>query len=206
MIGHLGSRVSALLDGQLSPEESERLWRHVHACGQCREEVEHQGWVKTQLAGFALQAPAPAAPSHLAGALVSCAVGNVSVDQQGDQLPARSARPTAVVVGVGTMGVAFVGMLAMSVPAQAPSADRRGPVNSVSRVLGDGSTPAAQERRLGGQRTGGQTPASVRSQRATPSTGSQQSGVVATSLVAVQRTAGFGQIPLVNSPWATIAR
>ncbi len=31
VIGHLGHRVSALLDGQLPPEEAERAWAHVHA-------------------------------------------------------------------------------------------------------------------------------------------------------------------------------
>ena len=31
-VGHLGTRVSALLDGQLSPEETERAWAHVHTC------------------------------------------------------------------------------------------------------------------------------------------------------------------------------
>ena len=30
-MAHLGTRISALLDGQLSPEEAERAWEHVHA-------------------------------------------------------------------------------------------------------------------------------------------------------------------------------
>ena len=47
---HLGSRVSALLDGRLSPEEEERCWAHVHACHACRDLVEQEGRVKTQLA------------------------------------------------------------------------------------------------------------------------------------------------------------
>ena len=45
---HLGSRVSALVDGRLAPEEEERCWNHVHACHACRDLVEHEGWVKTQ--------------------------------------------------------------------------------------------------------------------------------------------------------------
>ena len=52
VIGHLGSRVSALLDGQLSPAEAERAWAHVHACHACRDLVEREGWVKTRLAGL----------------------------------------------------------------------------------------------------------------------------------------------------------
>ena len=38
--GHLGTRVSALLDGQLSAEETERAWEHVHTCHTCRDQVE----------------------------------------------------------------------------------------------------------------------------------------------------------------------
>ena len=52
MIGHLGDRVSALLDGQMTPAEEERAWAHVHACHQCRDLVEREGWVKTRLAGL----------------------------------------------------------------------------------------------------------------------------------------------------------
>ena len=32
MIGHLGTRVSALLDGQLTGADEERAWDHVHSC------------------------------------------------------------------------------------------------------------------------------------------------------------------------------
>src|SRR4051812_1640158 len=41
--GHLGDRVSALLDGQLTPAEEERAWSHVHDCHQCRDLVEREG-------------------------------------------------------------------------------------------------------------------------------------------------------------------
>ena len=56
MIGHLGSRVSALLDGQLPPDETERAWAHVHTCHFCRDQVEREGWVKTRLAGLSFGA------------------------------------------------------------------------------------------------------------------------------------------------------
>ena len=69
MIGHLGDRVSALLDGQLSPAEEERAWAHVHACHQCRDLVEREGWVKTRLAGLSFEASV--APLSLKGSLVS---------------------------------------------------------------------------------------------------------------------------------------
>ena len=67
MIGHLGPRVSALLDGQLSPAEAERAWAHVHACHACRDAVEREGWVKTRLAGLlGRRRPAPDPPQGLA--------------------------------------------------------------------------------------------------------------------------------------------
>jgi hypothetical protein len=47
--GHLGAGVSALLDGQLDPGDSERAWAHVLACAPCRQLVEHEAWVKAQL-------------------------------------------------------------------------------------------------------------------------------------------------------------
>ena len=43
VMSHLGSRVSALLDGRLAPEEEERCWSHVHACHACRDLVEQRG-------------------------------------------------------------------------------------------------------------------------------------------------------------------
>ena len=69
MIGHLGDRVSALLDGQLSAAEEERAWAHVHACHQCRDIVEREGWVKTRLAGLSFESAC--APSSLKGSLLS---------------------------------------------------------------------------------------------------------------------------------------
>jgi hypothetical protein len=43
--GHLGSSVSALVDGQLDDETAERAWGHVMHCVPCRRLVEHEGWV-----------------------------------------------------------------------------------------------------------------------------------------------------------------
>ena len=69
MIGHLGTRASALLDGQLPAAEADRLWSHVHGCHLCRDLVEREGWVKTRLSG--LGAPdRTQAPDHLKGALL----------------------------------------------------------------------------------------------------------------------------------------
>ncbi|WP_228943575.1 zf-HC2 domain-containing protein [Nocardioides sp. Leaf374] len=69
MIGHLGPRVSALLDGQLSGEEEERAWAHVHSCHSCRDLVEREGWIKTRLSGLSGD-PAGSAPSALKGSIL----------------------------------------------------------------------------------------------------------------------------------------
>ena len=53
LTGHLGSSVSALLDGQLDHDATERAWQHVLSCPPCRRLVEHEGWVKRQLAEVA---------------------------------------------------------------------------------------------------------------------------------------------------------
>ncbi len=73
MIGHLGSRVSDLLDGRLSAEEEERAWDHVHLCHQCRDQVEREGWVKTRLAGLSLSSCGGASPA-LKGSLLDASL------------------------------------------------------------------------------------------------------------------------------------
>jgi hypothetical protein len=51
--GHLGASVSALVDGQLDAESTERAWQHVMQCRSCHQLVEYEGWVKRQLAQVA---------------------------------------------------------------------------------------------------------------------------------------------------------
>ena len=136
MIGHLGSRVSALLDGQLAPDETERAWAHVHACHSCRDLVEREGWVKTRLAG--LSHGSAGAPEHLKGSLL----GGPSRLPPGDAYLAlaqradhRSRRTTGLVaLGGGAVGAAVVGVLALGVaPADAPAVDRRAPLTQLVR-------------------------------------------------------------------------
>ena len=47
------------------PAEEERAWAHVHACHQCRDLVEREGWIKTRLAGLSFDTAC--APSSLKG-------------------------------------------------------------------------------------------------------------------------------------------
>ena len=133
---HLGSRVSALVDGQLSPAEEEAAWAHVHRCHTCRDLVEHEGWVKRQLVGLA----GGDAPSHLKGALGdprSCAL--------------RSHRSVPVlsgmaVLGGGALGAAALGVVALVVGPGA-STDRP-PVSSINRSSGT-ATPGPARSEVG---------------------------------------------------------
>ena len=133
MIGHLGDRVSALLDGQLSGAEEERAWAHVHACHQCRDIVEREGWVKTRLAGLSFESAC--APSSLKGSLLSSLTsglppGDVYLGSASD---ARPRRVSLVALGGGAAGAAVMGVLALgAAPADAPTFDRRTPTTSVT--------------------------------------------------------------------------
>lgn len=133
MIGHLGSRISALLDGQLPAEEAERAWEHVHLCHACRDQVEREGWIKTRLAG--LSYGATAVPDHLKGSLLGAPIGlppgdvYLALARQ----PHRPRRHTGLVaIGGGAVGAAVMGVLALgAAPADAPTIDRRGPLTSI---------------------------------------------------------------------------
>ena len=127
MIGHLGPRVSALLDGQLSARETEEAWAHVYACHACRDLVEREGWVKTRLAGLSAAEPsAPAAPSGLKGSLLSMPPGDAILAGAGPHGPRRSVNVGAAVLGGGAIGAAMLGVLALGfAPGSAPPVDRR---------------------------------------------------------------------------------
>jgi hypothetical protein len=138
VIGHLGARVSALLDGQLSPADEERAWDHVHSCHQCRDAVEREGWVKTRLA--TMQLAGACAPSHLKGALLVRGI----VDWP--DLPDHPALAGAGVarrrhlgmtgIGGGAVGAAVMGVLALGAsPANAPGAVVRPGVDSFGATL-----------------------------------------------------------------------
>lgn len=139
MLGHLGDRVSALLDGALSPQEEERAWEHVHHCYPCRDRVEHEGWVKTRLA--VLGAAPTLTPDHLRHALLAAPGPS---DPRPQAAPPR-ARPMMLVggsaLGASAVGAAVVGILALGAsPGHTPAQDRRAPVTSVLRTA-PGATP-----------------------------------------------------------------
>jgi hypothetical protein len=127
VIGHLGARVSALLDGQLSTADEERAWEHVHSCHQCRDAVEREGWVKTRLA--TMQLAGTSAPSDLKGSLL--VRGLVDWGDLADH-PALAGAQTRrrhlglSGIGGGAVGAAVMGVLALgAAPANAPGAIAR---------------------------------------------------------------------------------
>ena len=126
MIGHLGPRVSALLDGQLSVVEEEKAWEHVHSCYECRDAVEREGWVKTRLA--TMQFEGSSVPSHLKGSLlVRGLVADWPPLADDPALTARSRRHLGLAgISSGAVGAAVMGVLALGAsPANAPGAITR---------------------------------------------------------------------------------
>lgn len=168
-VGHLGPRTSALLDGQLSADETERAWAHVHTCHTCRDQVEREGWLKTRLAGLAYDCSA-SAPDSLKGSLKGSFLGGPPLgatpsDCYLEPAPVSRRRQNGMVgmaaLGGGAVGAAVMGVLALGVaaPADAPTIDRRGPASitqtQVTRPVtpAEGSTPSlAGHRGLGSQR------------------------------------------------------
>lgn len=143
MIGHLGSRVSALLDGRLPAGEEERAWEHVHACHPCRDLVEREGWVKTRLAGMTC-APVGASEAfkhHLmsAASLAGCPPDDAPAGPPVSFLVRHRA---VAALGSGALGVAVLGVAALSaVPTSSPQFERRAPVTSLVRPA---ATPTVQ--------------------------------------------------------------
>ena len=136
MIGHLGHRVSALLDGQLPPEEAERAWAHVHTCHYCRDAVEREGWIKTRLAG--LSTASAGVPDHLKGSLLG-----------GDPLPAgpsdtdRPRRAALMLLGGSAAGVAVIGVVALGLGGpSSPAPTREAPVTNFGGSDGSRQLPA----------------------------------------------------------------
>ena len=137
--GHLGRRVSALLDGQMSPAEADAAWTHVHTCHLCRDEVEREGWIKTRLSTLSFDdGPGGCAPDRLKGALLGVTPADGYLAAGDCDLTNRS-RPRRVVgfaaLGGGAAGAAVMGVLALGA---APAADiptperRQQPVSNVS--------------------------------------------------------------------------
>jgi anti-sigma factor RsiW len=132
--GHIGSAASALVDGQLSPVEEERAWKHVLGCPGCRRLVEREGWLKKRLAGLgAAEAFAP--PPRLIGSLY-----DVDAWAAVDAIERRSTRRrvATALVGAGSVGLAVMAVMAVTAP---PAGRGEIPVDQSPAMIGGTATP-----------------------------------------------------------------
>ena len=90
-MSHLGDRVSALVDGELSHEERERALAHLAGCLACRTEIEAERAVKATFARH--QAPAPA--DGLVTSLLRFAEPGDPLPPDHSQFPRKGPRPVA---------------------------------------------------------------------------------------------------------------
>jgi hypothetical protein len=111
--GHLGSSVSALIDGQLDEESTERAWQHVMSCPPCRRLVEHEGWVKRQLAQIAGGPPADEPSDQFLGSLLDLdpAASESWAETERMEASSRTRRRAGIaLVGAGSVSAAVFGL------------------------------------------------------------------------------------------------
>lgn len=138
MIGHVGNKVGALVDGQLPPEEAERLWHHVHGCRRCSARVEREGWVKMQLAGLASTWPESAPLGLREGLTDRAPLGALQAPLPAlDPAADHRGLLTAAVLGAGSIGAAMIGVIALNVASDNP--DERHPAVTSIQTPGTGS-------------------------------------------------------------------
>jgi hypothetical protein len=125
---HLGTRASALLDGQLPDGEARSLWAHVETCGTCQDELERERWVKTRLA--CLSTAFTCAPDRLKGSLLGAPAQPDPIAsaylEYADHQPHEHSRlrrtASLAAMGGGALGAAVMGVVAFGVaPASAPT-------------------------------------------------------------------------------------
>lgn len=141
--GHVGDAVSALVDGQLAPEEEERAWAHVLGCPGCRTLVEREAWTKQRLAGLnqpSLTEPVPTRLTDFLGRMPAGPDNLNSLDGtdtaeawahvQRLERRASRRRATVALVGAGSLGVAAAALLSLGSPlAGEPGPVERGPAS-----------------------------------------------------------------------------
>jgi hypothetical protein len=115
--GHLGTSVSALVDGQLDEGTSERAWAHVMHCVPCRQAVEREGWVKRQLASMAADSGSTP-PPELVGSLHELApMAEAWAAVEEIERRGRGRRVVGIaLVGAGSVSVAVFGLTALGGP------------------------------------------------------------------------------------------
>ena len=166
-MSHLGSRVSALVDGRLPLAEEERLWEHVHTCHPCRDLVEREGWVKTRLASLSFDGGG--APARLKDSLM-CPTS--ALRPSAFPTASRPRHRSLAMIGGGAAGAAVVGVLALGA-AGTPQVERRAPVSDLNRPVTT-SHVDPQVRPVRRVRTPASSPAPT--SRSSDATGGQESG------------------------------
>jgi anti-sigma factor RsiW len=134
--GHIGSSVSALVDGQLDHDEAERAWSHILTCPPCRRLVEREGWVKRQLATMGGSEPSArllGSLHHLEPAADAwAAVDELERRGRGRRRAglalAGAGSVSAAVLGIATLGGAGLGI--GGAPAGTPATNLTRPTSS----------------------------------------------------------------------------
>jgi hypothetical protein len=116
--GHLGTSVSALVDGQLDEEAAERAWEHVLGCAHCRAQVEREAWIKRRLSTMGGNEPSARLLGSLQGLPADGAPSLESLEAwaEVDRLEesTRGRRRAAVaLVGAGSVSAAVLGFAAL---------------------------------------------------------------------------------------------
>lgn len=114
--GHLGASVSALVDGQLDEESTERAWQHVLTCPPCRRLVEHEGALKRRLAQLADGARPDEPSDRFLGALRDLDPAALAwAETQEIENSGRTRRRAGIaLVGAGSVSAAVLGLTALS--------------------------------------------------------------------------------------------
>ncbi len=122
-MSHLGSRLSALVDGQLGPQESERILAHVATCEQCAAELAAARDARATLLHSADIQPEPELTQRLLALgrppvepRTAAPVGAASMPMPGSRIEAALPGDMNVPrrrfpVLVGALGVAFLAVL-----------------------------------------------------------------------------------------------
>jgi hypothetical protein len=144
--GHLGTSVSALVDGQLDPEATERAWDHVLICATCRGQVEREAWIKRRLATMCGNEPSARLLGSLQGLSAEGTTSSptwagleawAEVDRLEESTRSRR-RAGFALAGAGSVSAAVLGFAALSSFGLGGAPPSGSPAASIS-----GSTPSS---------------------------------------------------------------
>ncbi|MDF9716398.1 hypothetical protein [Nocardioides sp. ChNu-99] len=138
LLGHLGTKVSDLLDERLDERASASAWAHVADCPSCQQQVETEAWVKRTLSTLATAAPDCVSDSLKGRLSADRLVASYAAAPEWTNPPApdddRRHRWTVAAIGGGAVGAAMLGIVALGVSPQPPAAERRPPTANLLQV------------------------------------------------------------------------